>query len=79
MDKVPQHVALKLLAWVEAVETDGLEVVRRMPGFHDEALKGTRLGQRSIRLSRAYRAFYVIRHDGHVDFVSVEEVNKHEY
>ena len=75
---VPQHVALKLAAWVEAVETTGLETVRRVPGYHDEPLKGNRRGQRSIRLSLAYRAIYVIR-DEQLEFVSVEEVSKHDY
>jgi len=46
-------------------------------------LQGDRTGQRSIRLSRSYRAFYVIRDrpekDQTVEFVSVEEVNKHDY
>ena len=40
--------------------------------------KGKRKGQRSIRLNRAYRAFYVVS-KGAAEFVSVEEVNKHEY
>ena len=52
--KVPRHVAVKLQSWVEAVEIQGLEEVRRMPGYHDESLRGERRGQRSIRLSRAY-------------------------
>jgi hypothetical protein len=30
----------KLMAWVEAVEEDGLEATRRVPGFHDEPLRG---------------------------------------
>lgn len=77
--KVPDHVALKLAAWVEAVEHDGLEEVRKIPGFHDEPLRGQRKGQRSIRLSKAYRAIYEIRANGMIDFVSVEEVNKHDY
>ena len=37
-----------------------------------------RKGQRSIRLNRAYRAFYVVSKSA-AEFVSVEEVNKHEY
>jgi proteic killer suppression protein len=75
---VPAHVALKLAAWVESVETTGLESVRRVPGYHDEPLKGNRRGQRSIRLSLAYRAMYVIRNE-QMEFVSVEEVSKHDY
>ena len=54
--------------------------MRRLSGYYDEPLKGGRAGQRSIRLSRAYRAFYVTKHDAvRVEFVHVTEVNKHEY
>lgn len=77
--KVPQYIGRKLHLWVELVEHDGLEEVRKIPGFHDEPLQGQRRGQRSIRLSDAYRAIYEIRADGSIDFVSVEEVNKHDY
>ena len=79
LKSAPRHVATKLLYWVGEVETNGLEETRKQPGFHDEPLKGQRRGQRSIRLSRAYRAIYVIRRDGSVEFVSVEEVSKHGY
>lgn len=79
LDQLPAHVVDKLLGWVLAVETRGLEEVRRVPGYHDEPLKGARKGQRSIRLNRAYRAIYVVRSDGVAEFVSVEEVNKHDY
>lgn len=75
---VPRHVAIKLGARVDDVTVRGLEEVRKVPGYHDEPLKGRRAGQRSIRLSRAYRAIYAIRVDD-VTFVSVEEVNKHDY
>jgi proteic killer suppression protein len=75
---VPRHVAIKLGAWAEDVAARGLEEVRKVPGYHDEPLKGQRAGQRSIRLSRAYRAIYEIRRD-EIEFVSVEEVSKHEY
>lgn len=75
---VPRHVAIKLGAWAEDVGARGLEEVRKVSGYHDEPLKGNRAGQPPIRLSRAYRAIYEIRRaDG--EFVSIEEVNKHEY
>lgn len=48
------------------------------PGFHDEPLKGTRQGQRSIRLNRSYRAIYIETMDGTVELVKVVEVTKHE-
>lgn len=78
--RVPQHVALKLQAWIEAVEVHGLETVRKVTGFHDEPLKGRRKGQRSIRLSRAYRAIYEIQGKTlAIAFVEVKEVHKHAY
>ena len=77
--KLPRHIVDHLMLWVTAVEHDGLEEVRKVPGYHDEPLKGDRAGQRSIRSSRSYRAIYEIRRDGTVEFVSVEEVSKHEY
>lgn len=75
---MPRHIVNNLLIWVMAVEHDGLEEVRKVPGYHDEPLKGRRAGQRSIRLSRAYRAFHEIRQDTAL-FVSVEDVSKHLY
>ena len=79
LQRMPVHILDKLETWVYVVERDGLEIVRRIPGYHDEPLKGNRLGQRSIRLSRGYRAIYEIESDGTVEFVSVEEVSKHDY
>ena len=77
--KVPKHVAVKLRRWVKDVTGFGLETIRKVPGYHDEPLKGKRQGQRSIRLSRSYRAIYVVSRDGTVELVTVEEVSKHEY
>ena len=78
LGKLPRHIVDNLMIWVAAVELDGLEEVRKVPGYHDEPLKGERAGQRSIRLSRAYRAIYEVKM-GTVEFASVEEVNKHDY
>jgi proteic killer suppression protein len=78
MVKVPAFVRDKLLAWVLAVQKNGLEIVRKVPGFHDEPLQGHLKGLRSIRLSRSYRAYYRILHD-QVEFVFVEGVDKHGY
>ncbi|MBF0361139.1 MAG: hypothetical protein HQK49_09015 [Oligoflexia bacterium] len=76
---VPTYIAIKLKAWVLDVETRGLEEVRKIPGYHDEPLKGTRQGERSIRLSRSYRAIYEIKDNGIIEFVSLKEIHKHEY
>ena len=77
--KVPVYIVNKLLAWVGRVEKVGVEEVRKIMGYHDESLRGDRAGQRSIRLSRAYRAIYQVKSSGKIEFISVEEVNKHEY
>jgi len=78
--KCPQHIVRNLMAWVGAVQLEGLEEVRKLPGYHDEPLRGEWEGHRSIRLSRSYRAIYVILADEEcVQFARVETVNKHEY
>lgn len=79
LQRIPSVIVRKLLAWVNDVEIRGLENVRKVPGFHDEPLKGQRKGQRSIRLNKAYRAIYIIKNDGTIEFVEVIEVNKHDY
>lgn len=79
LDKVPDYIASKFRDWAVAVEAEGLPEVRKLPGFHDEPLKGERRGQRSVRLSRAYRAIYLEGREGQVRIVEVIEVNKHEY
>lgn len=79
LERIPSHIAKKFYAWVTTVKLAGLITVRKTPGFHDEPLLGTRRGQRSVRLSREYRAIYIERKDGVIEFVEVIEVNKHEY
>src|SRR3990167_2118976 len=77
--KVPKHIIQKLTYWVDEVGNEGLSAVRKIPGFHDEPLKGDRVGQRSIRLNKAYRAIYEVDQSGIIHFVEIVEVNKHEY
>ncbi len=78
LEKLPSYIAIKLLSWVDAVQHQGLREVRKIPGYHDEPLKGDRFGERSIRLSKAYRAIYLVKKDG-IEFVEIMEVNKHAY
>lgn len=61
---VPSYIRDKFQGWVMAVEREGLRHVQKILGYHDEPLKGKRMGQRSIRLNRAYRALYVIKEHG---------------
>lgn len=77
--KLPNHIQTKLRLWVHDVERLGLSEVQKIPGYHDEPLKGERKGQRSIRLNIAYRAIYTIKDNGKIEFAYIEEVNKHDY
>jgi proteic killer suppression protein len=75
----PRHIVRKFQAWTELVEGRGMMEARKIPGYHDEPLKGERHGQRSVRLSRSYRAIYSLSADGSVEIVTVVEVTKHDY
>ena len=59
LKQVPEHIYRKYLYWTDLVKTIGLLEVRTYKGFHDEPLKGKRKGQRSVRLSKGYRIFYI--------------------
>lgn len=76
---MPHHIVVKFKSWVDLVERTGLLETRKIPGYHDEPLKGRRSGQRAIRLSRGYRAIYSTERIEITEIVTVEEVNKHEY
>ena len=81
LDKVarmPPQIGRKLLFWIEAVAHDGIEAVRKVPGYHYEGLRGKRAGQRSIRLNKAYRAIY-IEVEGEPVVIEIIEVSKHKY
>ena len=77
--RAPVQVRRKLALWVRSVETVGVEAVRKVPGYHDEPLQGQRVGQRSIRLSRQWRAIYVVLSNGQLEFIEIQEVNPHAY
>ena len=77
--KIPNYIQTKLRMWVNDVEKLGLSEVQKISGYHDEPLKGERKGQRSIRLNKAYRVIYRILDNGKIEFVHIEEVNKHDY
>ena len=78
LKKLPVHIVVSFQNWVEDVEARGLEEVRKIPGYHDEPLRGEIKGLRSIRLSRGYRAYYQVI-GGAIKFVNVERIDKHEY
>src|SRR5438105_2153927 len=78
LHRIPLPIKKKLFTWVAAVEERGLNEVRKIPGYHDEPLKGGREGQRSIRLNKQWRAIYRIINKK-IEFVLIEEVTPHDY
>lgn len=79
LEKLPSFIIDSLKYWVRIVEIQGIHKTRRIPGYHDEPLKGERSGQRSIRLNKAYRAIYKITDNKEIELIEVIEVSKHEY
>ena len=76
---LPHHIIGSFYDWVRAVEFEGIEEVRRLPGYHDEKLKGEWEGFRSVRLTKAYRVFYYEFKNGEFFIAQVVKVSKHEY
>ena len=77
--KVPEQVARNFFTWKGQVEEEGIEVIRKLPGYHDEPLQGKLNGYvRSARLGRGYRVYYSVQ-AGKLKCIIVEEVNHHDY
>ena len=79
LKRIPLYLQEKFRSWLVAVNKAGLEETRKRPGWHDEPLLGDRKGQRSIRLNKQWRAIYIIKGNGTIEFVEVTEVMPHEY
>jgi proteic killer suppression protein len=77
--KAPRQVAAKFFYWKMQVEEHGLELVMKIPGYHDEPLQGKLKGYcRSVRMALGYRAYYRVV-GTKIKCVLVEEVNRHDY
>ncbi|MCB0367858.1 MAG: type II toxin-antitoxin system mRNA interferase toxin, RelE/StbE family [Bdellovibrionales bacterium] len=79
LKKIPKHIKVKFNAWCDLLKYIGLIEARKYKGFHDEPLKGERKGQRSVRLSKSYRAIYIEVDKNKFEIIEVLEVTKHEY
>lgn len=79
LQRCPFYIGVKVRHWLQAIKEQGLENVRHRSGLHDEPLKSSRAGQRSVRLNRAYRAFYILVAGKSGPYVKVIGVNKHDY
>lgn len=79
LKKVPSHIKQKFDFWCDLINFIGIREARKYKGFHDEPLLGKRRGQRSVRLSKAYRLIYVELDNGTYEIIDVLEINKHDY
>lgn len=77
--KVPSYIRDKLYQWVERVEEYGIYETRKIKSYHDEPLSGKRVGQRSVRLNRSFRAIYTQNIEQELILLIVIEVTNHEY
>jgi proteic killer suppression protein len=77
--RLPHPIQIAMQYWQDLIESEGIEVMRRIPGYHDEPLEGQRKGQRSSRLNRSYRVIYRELDSDEVAVIAVLEVNKHVY
>ena len=79
LKKIPHYIRDNLNTWIRSIQREGIMETRKIRGYHDELLKGKRKRQRSIRLSRSYRAIYQESNDGSLNIISIMEISKHEY
>ena len=77
--KTPIEIIKRLQRWAIYVETIGLIETRKIPGFHDEPLKGRWKGCRSVRLGHKWRVIYQYNKSGVVNIAKLKEVTAHEY
>jgi proteic killer suppression protein len=81
MERLPKYIREQALDWIESLKISGLPATRKSFGYHDEPLKGNRIGQRSVRLNKAWRLLYQEFESENRKWIQITviEVNKHEY
>ncbi len=77
LHKLPLDVLQKYEKWKDIVRISGPTGLRRIRGFHDEALRGEWRGHRSSRLGAQYRLIYRVVTDDVLVFVI--DLTAHDY
>jgi addiction module RelE/StbE family toxin len=75
--KTPIEVVKHYELWKRIVELEGIQGLKLIKGFHDEALKGQWAGYRSSRLTNQWRVIY--KTEKKLLEVYVIDVNSHDY
>jgi len=73
----PLRIRKEYEIWKRIVELQGIQGLREMKGYHDEALKGEWKGFRSSRLSLQWRVIYKV--EAKELEIYVIDVNAHKY
>ncbi len=77
LQSMPQEILKRYEKWKDIVVFSGLEGLRLIRGFHDEALRGQWKGHRSSRLGLHYRVIYKI--EAREILVQVVSLTAHDY
>lgn len=77
LKKAPVEVLKRYEKWKDITALSGPEGLKRIKGFHDEALSGQWKGYRSSRLNLQYRVIYKV--EGERVLVQVENITPHDY
>ena len=73
----PQEVMKRYEKWKDILRLSGPEGLRKIKGFHDEALRGEWKGHRSSRLGLQYRVIYKTLKSQVL--IQVVNLNPHDY
>lgn len=73
----PHEVLKRYEKWKDIVKLSGPAGLRRIKGFHDEALRGEWIGHRSSRLGLQYRVIYKSLKDRVL--IQVVNLSPHDY
>jgi proteic killer suppression protein len=76
LEKCPKEIRFKVDVWASDIQKNGIDFVRNQPSYRDEALKGSRKGQRSMRLNRQWRVIYE-EQTGLI--IAIQEITPHDY
>lgn len=79
LKRLPKEIIKRLQRWSMYVEYIGIIETRKIPGFHDEPLKGKWKGYRSVRLGHKWRAIYKYDKDHTVNIIKIKKVTAHDY
>lgn len=77
LGRLPVEILKRYEKWKDIVQISGPAGLRKIKGFHDEALAGEWQGYRSSRLNRQYRVIY--QQEGDHFLILVIDLNAHDY